>query len=47
MWCTPPLLYLSLLPQIHAFYNHLQPLLDRGDLKLPDVLFVHNVEDNQ
>ncbi|PNW81152.1 hypothetical protein CHLRE_07g344500v5 [Chlamydomonas reinhardtii] len=34
-------------PQIHAFYNHLQPLLDRGDLKLPDVLFVHNVEDNQ
>ncbi|PNW73993.1 hypothetical protein CHLRE_13g580950v5 [Chlamydomonas reinhardtii] len=33
-------------PQIDAFYKHLQPLLDRGDLELPDVLFVHNVDDN-
>ncbi|PNW73995.1 hypothetical protein CHLRE_13g581000v5 [Chlamydomonas reinhardtii] len=33
-------------PQIEAFYKHLQPLLERGAIKMPDVLFVHNVEDN-
>ncbi|PNW74017.1 hypothetical protein CHLRE_13g582050v5 [Chlamydomonas reinhardtii] len=32
--------------QIDACYKHLQPLLDRGDLELPDERFVHNVDDN-
>ncbi|KAG2452341.1 hypothetical protein HYH02_003365 [Chlamydomonas schloesseri] len=33
-------------PQIEAFYKHLQPLLERGVIQMPDVLFFHNVEDN-
>lgn len=30
-----------------AFFRQLQPLLDRGEIRMPDVLFTYNVEDNQ
>ncbi|PNW73997.1 hypothetical protein CHLRE_13g581050v5 [Chlamydomonas reinhardtii] len=34
-------------PQMDAFFRQLQPLLDRGEIRMPDVLFTYNVEDNQ
>ncbi|KAG2443596.1 hypothetical protein HXX76_001947 [Chlamydomonas incerta] len=34
-------------PQMDALFKQLQSLLDSGEVKLPDVVFVYNVEDNQ
>ncbi|KAG2452340.1 hypothetical protein HYH02_003364 [Chlamydomonas schloesseri] len=43
----PAVFKVVLIYKMDAFFKQLQPLLDRGDVQMPDAVFTFNVEDNQ